>query len=113
MGANIVSPQKGTTSIKSVSSVSKQIRKLKGEIENNVFDKDDELADKINIVITQAGQNDEMNSTVFRTLEQHAKINGVFGVLTSDIQRAEYFGKWDIFDNNKKFNETIDKILKL
>lgn len=102
-----------TTSIKSVSSVSKQIRKLKGEIENNVFDKEDELADKINIVITQASKNDEMNSTVFKTLEQNAKISGVFGVLTSDIQRAEYFGMWNVFDNNKKFNETIDNILKI
>ena len=101
-----------TTSIKSVSSVSKQIRRLKGEMANNVFSKEDEIEKHMNLVITQAGKNDEMNATVFKTFSSKIDIVGIFGVLTSDIQKAEYYGQWNIFDDNSKFNQILDKIVK-
>lgn len=101
-----------TTSIKSVSSVSKQIGRLKGDIQNPVFSKDDGIGDRLNLVITQAGKHDEMNSRVFATFQSRINIVGVFGMLTPEIQKAEYYGSWDIFDKNAKFNETLDRIVE-
>lgn len=101
-----------TTSIKSVSSVSKQIKRLKGEIENPVFSKEDEIGPKLNLVITQAGKADEMNARVIQIFKPKINILGVFGIIASDIQKAEYFGRWDIFDKNTKFNETLDRIVE-
>lgn len=101
-----------TTSIKSVSSVSKQIGRLKGTIENPVFSTEDGIADKLHLVITQAGKTDEMNGKVFATFKAQVNIVGVFGMLTSEIQKAEYYGLWNIFDKNAKFNETLDRIVQ-
>ena len=102
-----------TTSIKSVSSVVKQINKLKGIHKNDVFTPEDGIGDRIYLVITQIGKNDKMNSTVFKTFENHANIIAKFGVLTSEIQEAEYFSRWDIFDKHKQFNALLDKITEL
>lgn len=101
-----------TTSIKSVSSVSKQIGRLKGTIKNPVFSEEDGIGDRLNLVITQAGKHDEMNSKVFATFQSRINIVGVFGMLTPEIQKAEYYGSWDIFDKNAKFNETLDRMVE-
>lgn len=101
-----------TTSIKSVSSVIKQIKRLKGEIPNDVFSKSDEIGKKLNLVITQASNDDQMNDTVFELFESNINTICTFGIITSDIQRAEYLGEWNIFDKKKHFNNNLDKITK-
>lgn len=99
-----------TTSIKSVSSVIKQIGKLKGEIPNKVFSAEDEIGPRLNLVLTQVGKNDEMNATIMKTFQEKVPIIAVFGQISSDVQRAEFFGEWNIFDKNTRFNEALDKI---
>lgn len=99
-----------TTSIKSVSSITKQISRLKGEIPNNVFSKSDDIGKRLNLIITQAVKNDEMNDTIFGILQEKVNIIGTFGILTGQIQKAEYLEQWHIFDNIKHFNQTLDKI---
>lgn len=102
-----------TTSIKSVSSVSKQITRLQGEIKNAVFTPEDRIGEKLNLVITQAGKTDEMNSKVCETfVSKGVNIVGLFGVLTHQIQKAEYYGNWSVFDKNTKFNQTLDRIVE-
>lgn len=116
---NIVS----STSIKSVNSVVKQLGRLKGEIkspgndENGnptewVFTPEDDIGSKLNVIITQMVSGDQMNKTVYETLHDKANIVGVFGIITASISRAEFFGEWDVFDNNTQINQTLDNIMK-
>ena len=101
-----------TTSIKSVSSVTKQISYLTGAIDNTVYTKEDGLSGKINIIITQMVDNDEINMGIYNELQRRANVIAAFGVITDSIQRCEMFGEWDIFDNNKDINENFDKIME-
>lgn len=101
-----------TTSIKSVSSVVKQINRLKGVIPNEIFKKEDDIGKKLNLVITQVSEDDNMNETVFELFRSNIDIIATFGIITSDIQKAEYLGEWDIFDNKKNFNNALDRITK-
>ena len=100
-----------TTSIKSVTSVKKQISCLKGEIKNNVFSPEDDLASRINLIVTQVMSDDPMNGVVLNTLRKQAEVIAVFGTINENIHRAEYYGEWDVFDNNKLFNQYVDEIM--
>lgn len=111
-----------TTSIKSVSSVLKQINKLKGVTSSanaagvEVFSKDDEIGPRLRLAITGYNPVDTTNKTVIGTFSQNIKINAIFGQYSADISRAEYYGEWDLFDTSKKFkkfNQSIDKLLNL
>lgn len=102
-----------TTSIKSVNSITKMIKKLTGNTPNPVFSKEDGIEPKLNIVITQMIAEDEMNATAYSNLEDLANVVATFGVITRSVSQAEYFGYWDIFDNNDGINNTLDKILDL
>jgi cellulose biosynthesis protein BcsQ len=99
-----------TTSIKSVSSVSKQIGRLTGEVDNGVFTKEDDIKNKLNLVLTQVSKNDALNNTVIKTFQPKIKIIAMFGIITSSIQQCEYFSRWNIFDGNRKFNQALDSI---
>jgi len=102
-----------TTSIKSVNSVKRQIKRLKGEDKNPVFNKDDKIGDKLHLVITQATtMDDTVNKFVVNAFKSDIHIVAIFGNLTHQIQKAEYLGQWNIFDNIKKFNDSIDKIIQ-
>lgn len=102
-----------TTSIKSVNSVTKQIAKLTGNSANNVFSKDDEIQSKLNIVITQMVESSDMNGTIYNSLNQAANVVATFGVITESVSKAEFYGQWDVFDNNPRMNETFDNIMKV
>lgn len=102
-----------TTSIKSVNSVTKMINKLTGAVENSVFGREDELESKINIIITQMDAGDEMNTTAYSTLSKLANIEATFGVITRSVSQAEYYGSWDVFDDNDLFCAALDGILEL
>lgn len=109
-----------TTSIKSVNSVGKQIDRLKGLLPSkdqegrNVFSAEDEIAPRLNIVITQMMVNDKkMNTTIFKTLTGKANVVATFGVITDSVQKAEFYGMWDIFDRNMGINKALDDIMAL
>lgn len=106
-----------TTSIKSVNSVTKQIGRLKGELlspdrnGNNVFSKEDEIAPRLNVIITQMVQNNEMNGTIYGTLSGKCNVVATFGVITESISQAEFYQKWDVFDKNPAINKVLDDIM--
>lgn len=111
-----------TTSIKSVNSVTKQIGRLKGEINspgkdengNNiecVFSKDDEISPRLNIIITQMLNTNSMNKTIYSTLSEKCNVIATFGVITDSVSQAEFYGRWDVFDKNEAINKTLDDIM--
>lgn len=101
-----------TTSIKSVSSVVKQAKRLKGETENDVYSKELNLADKLQLVVTQVDKNDSVSELAIRMLSDEIDIVTMFGNLNAKIQRAEYYGEWNIFDDHQQFMNGIDLILE-
>lgn len=111
-----------TTSIKSVNSVTKQIGRLKGEIKSPgrdedgsltdfVFNKEDEIAPKLNIIITQMVETNNMNKTIYKTLSDKCNVIATFGVITDSVSQAEFYGRWDIFDKNAAINKSLDDIM--
>ncbi len=100
-----------TTSIKSVNSINKQISKLKGETKNGVFSEEDEIAPRLNIIITQMLPSNTMNKQIFNSLQEKANVIATFGVITDSVSRAEYFGEWDVFDSNKMICQAFEKIM--
>lgn len=108
-----------TTSIKSVSSVLKQINKLIGvQTSSNsrgeeVFNKSDGIGPKLRLAITGCNKDDPQNNMILETFKDSIKISAIFGQLSTTINKCEYYGEWDIFDNNQKFNESLDALVDL
>ena len=107
---NIIS----STSPKSVDSTIQQIIALSGNDPTGVFTPEDELADKIFLVITQAAIGDPVNDTVLEIFQTRANVHviAMFAEMTATINKAEFYGYWDIFDNEKDINESLDKIME-
>jgi cellulose biosynthesis protein BcsQ len=99
-----------TTSIKSVDSISKQINRLKGEVENPTFTEEDNMGGKLNIVITQMIPKNEMNNIIYKRLNKRAPVIATFGIIQDAVMSAEYYGEWDVFDNNKGVRDSFDRI---
>lgn len=102
-----------TTSIKSVNSVTKQISKLKGEVKNPIYSVEDDISPRLNIIITQMVDTNEMNKTIYHTLSAKCNVIATFGVITSSVMSAEFYGLWDVFDNNPGINQAFDDIMSL
>ena len=112
-----------TTSIKSTSSVLKQINRLKGKIPSlnsegkNVYSAEDEIGPKLRLAITGYLTGDaedrRQNKTIIDSFSKNIKINALFGHLSSQISKAEFSGRWNIFDNNQKFNESLDRLVDM
>lgn len=100
-----------TTSIKSVNSVLKQIAKLKGKSENATFSKEDEIGARLNIIITQMVESNNLNETIYESLSNEANVIATFGVITDSVSRAEYYGDWDVFDKSANINKSLDIIM--
>lgn len=106
-----------TTSIKSVNSVIKQISRLKGEIASkgregvDVFTKEDDVGPRLNVIITQMVETNNMNKRVYANLSDKANVIATFGVITDSVSRAEYFGEWDVFDRNSAINKSLDNVM--
>lgn len=106
-----------TTSIKSVNSITKQIGRLKGEISNpgkngiDVFTKDDEIAPRLNVIITQMVETNNMNKTIYSTISNKCNVVATFGVITDSVSQAEFYGRWNIFDENAPINKSLDTIM--
>lgn len=111
-----------TTSIKSVNSVTKQIGRLKGEIKSPgkdedgnftewVFTAEDDLASKINVIITQMVPGDKMNKTIYANLSNKANVIATFGVITDSVSSAEFYGEWNVFDNNPQIQQAFKTIM--
>lgn len=103
-----------STSIKSVSSVTKQIKKLKGEIENSEFTKEDNLGKKLNIVLTQVDPEDAANVSIKNIFDNNnIPILAVFGNINKYISKAEWYQEWEVFDDKEGINNALDKITEL
>ena len=102
-----------TTSIKSVYSVLNQISILTGSIPNSTYSADDNIANKMYLVLTQIDMNDDMNKTVFNNFKSRIPVVATFGQINLDIQQAEYKKRWNIFDNKEKFNVALDEICNI
>ena len=94
-----------TTSIKSTSSVLKQINRLKGNIPSlnqdgkSVYQKSDNIGSRLRLAITGCDPADEkQNNIVLEAFQKQIRIGAIFGYLNSKISRAEFLGKWNIFD---------------
>lgn len=101
-----------TTSIKSINSVTKQISRLKGEIPNTVFTEEDEIGPRLNVIMTQLMPTNPLNKDLIGKLAQKCNVLATFGVMTDSISQAEFFGKWEIFDNNGAINKSLDNIMQ-
>lgn len=102
-----------TTSIKSVYSVLNQISILTGSIPNSTYSADDNIGNKMYLVLTQIDMNDDMNKTVFNNFKSRIPVVATFGQINLDIQQAEYKKRWNIFDNKEKFNVALDEICNI
>lgn len=102
-----------TTSIKSVYSVLNQISILTGSIPNSTYSEEDNIGNKMYLVLTQIDMNDDMNKTVFNNFKSRIPVVATFGQINLDIQQAEYKKRWNIFDNKEKFNVALDEICNI
>lgn len=100
-----------TGSIKSTNSVAKQILKLKGEVKNPTFFKEDGLDGKIYLVLTQLSNDKKMNNTVISVFQNRVEIIAKFGIINDSVNKAEFFGEWDIFDKNEEISKAFDRIM--
>lgn len=106
------------TSIKSTSSVLKQIHRLKGKIPSqnsngeNVYSPEDQIGPKLRLAITGYIREDKkQNDTIINNFQKNIKISALFGQLSSKISQAEFFGYWNVFDKDQKFNASLDRLL--
>lgn len=104
-----------TTSLKSVNSVMKQIKKLKGDVPNDTYSKLDDIGSRLNVIITQmdADQSKSINSKIHSDFSSVCNVSAVFGIITDSVSRAEYYGEWDVFDKQKNVVETFREIMRL
>lgn len=90
--------------------VSDQIRRLTGSVNNDVYSVEDELEEKIYLAVTNARDKDEVCQIIISHLEKEAPICAVFGDLASKINRCQVMSEWDIFDDNKGFINGLREI---
>ena len=104
------------TSPNSVKSVQRQIMTLSGVRDNVIFTVDDRIAPRLNVVLTRASSNKEINKVVIEMLNKYAPIIAAFGKLDELIDRTQWNQEWDLWDlneTNAKIISYIDKILEM
>lgn len=89
--------------------VSQQIKRLTGEIVNDVYSESDDIGSKLNIVVTNAYQ-DKICESIIDKLREICPVITTFGNLTKEINEIQVLSKWDMFDNNADFRSEIRKI---
>ena len=89
--------------------VGNQIKRLTGEVENDVYSPEDGIENKLNLVITNA-YDDRICRSIIDKLGEECTIIAKFGNLTQKINEIQMLSKWDMFDNNIPFRETIRNI---
>lgn len=89
--------------------VSQQIKRLTGEIPNDVYSEEDEIGNKLNLVVTNA-YNSDICESIINKLRQVCPVIVTFGNLTKEINEIQVLSRWDKFDNNPDFRNEIRKI---
>lgn len=89
--------------------VGKQIKRLTGEAENDVFSKDDGLESKLNLIITNA-YDDKICNSIVAKLEEECPIIAKFGNLSQKINQIQVLSQWDMFDDNVALRESMKHI---
>lgn len=89
--------------------VGEQVKRLTGEIENNVYTPEDEIEGKINLVVTNTTDSRVCQSIITK-LNEECPIIATFGNLSDKINDIQILGKWDMFDNNQAFREGMRNI---
>lgn len=102
---NIVS----MANLASTVTVGNQIKRLTGQTENNVYSAEDGIADKLNLIITNA-YNDIVCNNIIDTLARECPVIAKFGNLTQKINEIQVLSKWDALDDDIAFRESVKTI---
>lgn len=103
---NIVTNAAITSSV----TVSNQIKRLTGEIPNDVYDEDDEIANKINLIVTGVYE-DNICDMIINKMNNEGNIVAMFGRISPVINRIQILGEWSYYDDNAGFREGIRNIM--
>lgn len=98
---------------RSVYSVINQILNITGRIPttNHIFSEKDEIAKKLNIAVTRVLSDEQINNALLGELMKYGPIIAKFGVYDDEINQAEIYGLWNIFDNNTEFRQQLRNIM--
>lgn len=89
--------------------VAQQIKRLTGEDENNVYSAEDEIENKLNLIVTNSSDSRVCQSIIAK-LNEECPIVATFGNLTDKINDIQVLGRWSMFDDNPAFREGMRDI---
>lgn len=89
--------------------VSHQIKRLTGEVPNDVYAEEDEIGPKLNLVVTNSYKGDICDH-IINKLAEECPIVACFGNLTEKINMIEIISQWDYFDDNAAFRKAVRDI---
>lgn len=89
--------------------VAQQIKRLTGEDDNNVYSADDEIENKLNLIVTNSSDSRVCQSIIAK-LNEECPIIATFGNLTDKINDIQVLGRWNMFDDNHAFREGMRNI---
>lgn len=101
------------TSINSVKSVIKQFKTLSGHRVNNEFDASMNILDRVNIVLTRAGDNKDINDLVVYNLTKYADVIAAFGNIDDIISKVQWYQDWEQLDAQPGITDYLTEITKL
>lgn len=90
--------------------VSQQMKRLSGEIINNVYRPEDEIEKKVNLIVTNS-YDDIICDSIINKLEEEAPVIAKFGNMTQKINEIQFQQKWSLLDSNEAFREGIRDIM--
>lgn len=97
--------------LSSVVTVSWQYDRLIGARENDVYSaEEDQLEDKINLVITNYYQDGGICANILKKLSALCPVIAKFGNITPKINEAQVLGRWDVFDKDMDFRQKVRDI---
>lgn len=102
------------TSINSVKSIIKQLLTLSGKRANNIFDADDDILSRINIVLTRVSDDyEDVNNEVVNRLSKYAPIIAAFGNIDGLVYRVQWGGAWQLIDSQEDIVDNLRRITDL
>lgn len=92
--------------------VAQQMKRLTGEIKNDVYSEEDEIEKKVNLIITNSYDDKYgLCDSIIAKLEEEAPVIARFGVLIEKINEIQVLGHWDLFDDNAGFRQGMRDIM--
>lgn len=99
------------TSISSVNSIVRQLKELGGHLENDTFSKEEEILDKVRVVLTRSTKNREIIMSIKSQIVGYAKIVAVFGALDNLTEALHWFLEYDLIYSYKEVLKGLDNII--